>query len=374
MTHPQRIEPDTPSGSPGLYQPILQRQPEGGHAPKDVLPLSEFLNLLREEEDYWPGEQTHLPVMITRLRKIFYDKWGWNKELICRAASIECRYQVTISDTAPTDDTGHPRVKRKKRYRDNNEVDKYRVVTYRNDDRVYGDTRVGQVPFIYQNDHQEVLLPDGTYCDIAHILAGLDAWNNPQVVSPLPRWLEFLYPLVPHCDSNMDLVTWLGDIATSCEAFVFDYLRHHKKPVSMSAEQHYIEVNAPGSDMLGDIDSYAIAKSYDLSGASGRRLTDILQEFYSGAGRSFFAQKRYALFCDAIGLIWDGTRFTNQEAWIERYRPQLRDATTFMIFSLTEEDVKSIMLPLEVWLGGYRDVVKAEYLLRLFLRTLQSLI
>ncbi|GGB23452.1 hypothetical protein GCM10011511_54150 [Puia dinghuensis] len=357
-----------------LFQPILARSPEGGHPQKDVLPLSQFLALLREEEDYWPGEQTQLPKMITRLRKIFYDKWGWNKELICRAAPIECRYQVTITGTPPNDETGQSRIRRTRHYKKNNEVEKYRLVTYRADDRVYGNTRVGQVPFIYQHDHQEVLLPDGTYCDIAHVLAGLDAWNNPQLVSPLPQWLSFLHALVPHCDSNMDLVTWLGDIATSAEDFVFAYLRNNKHPLSEHTEQHYVYVNAPGSDMLGDIDSYAIAKSYDLSGASGKRLTDILEDYYTGPGRPYYAQRRYTLFSEAVGLQWDGRKFANEEAWIKKYYPQLRDATTFMIFSLTEEDVKSIALPFEVWCGAYKDVAKCELLLRLFLKALQALI
>ncbi|HLZ89829.1 MAG TPA: hypothetical protein VKQ52_21395 [Puia sp.] len=374
MTNLDLVEPNTKSESLSLYQPLLIRHPEGGHDPKDVLPLSEFIALLKEEEDYWQGEQANLPVMITRLRKIFYDKWGWNKDLIRRAADIECRYLTTITDTPPTDSSGQSHVRRTRHYKNNNEVEKYRLVTYRKDDRVFGDTRAGQIPFIYQKDHQEVLLPDGTYCDIAHVLAGLDAYNNPQIVSPLPPWLEFLHDIVPHCDSNMDLVTWLGDIATSCEAFVFDYLRHNKKPVSARAEQHYIDVNAPGSDMLGNIDSYAIARSYDLSGASGRRLTDILEEYYTGPAKSLFAQRRYTLFCDAVGLKWDGQKFANEEEWIKRYRPQLRDATTFMIFSLTEENLQSVLLPLEVWLGGYSDVAKCEILLRLFLRALKALI
>jgi hypothetical protein len=374
MTNVDIAEPGLKPPPASPFQPVLSRKPEPGHADKDVLTAQTFIDLLKEEEDYFPGEQTQLPLMITRLRKIFYDKWGWNKELICRAAPIECRYEVTITGTPPRDNSGQSHVKRKPHYKDNDEVDKYRLVTYRKNDRVYGDTRFGQVPLIYQKDHQEVLLPDGSYCDLAHVLAGLDAYNNPQIVSPLPAWLQFLHKLLPHCDSNMDLVTWLGDIATSSEAFVFDYLRHDKRPLSPETEQHYININAPGSDMLGNIDSYAIARSYDLSGASGRRLTEIMEEFYISPARAFFLQKRYALFCDAVGLKWDGQRFTNEEEWLRRYRPQLRDATTFMIFSLTDENVQSVILPLEVWLGKYSDVVKADIMLRLFLKTLKTLI
>jgi len=368
------IQPGIKSHPTLPFQPIMARHPEPGHAEKDVITVQEFIRLLKEEEDYFDGEQTQLPLMITRLRKIFYDKWGWNKELVRAAAAVECRYKVTITDTPPRDSSGQSHVKRKKHYRDNMEVDKYRLVTYRENDKVYGNVREGEVPWIYQKDHQEVILPDGTYCDIAHVLAGLDAFNHPQIVSPLPQWLEFLYKFVHHCDSNMDLVTWLGDIATSSEAFVFDYLRNEKKPLSAHAEQHYIEIKAPGSDMLGNIDSYAIAKSYDLSGASGRRLTEILEEYYCSPAKGYFAQKRFALFCDAVGLKWDGKEFTNEEEWIQRYRSQLRDATTFMIFSLTDGKLQSLLLPLEVWLGSYSDVVKAETLLRLYLKTIKSLI
>jgi hypothetical protein len=45
-----------------------------------------------------------------------------------------------------------------------------------------------------------------------------------------------------------------------------------------------------------------------------------------------------------------------------------------MIYSLTDGSVQSVLLPLEVWLGRYSDVVKADILLRLFLKTLKALI
>jgi hypothetical protein len=87
-----------------LVQPIVAYAPEPGHKPEDVLTVQQLIDLLREEEDYWAGEQTNTKLMITRLRKIFYDEWGWNSELIRGATDIEQRYVVEIVDdaTVPT--------------------------------------------------------------------------------------------------------------------------------------------------------------------------------------------------------------------------------------------------------------------------------
>jgi hypothetical protein len=313
---------------------------------------------------------------VTRLRKIFYDKWGWNKELIRAAASIEGRYEVKIVEIPPVDANNRITARKVRRYRKNDYSPKYRLVTYRKDDKVYGCSRYGQTPFIYQHDHQEVLLPEGYYCDIAHVLAGIDAFNNLQIVSPLPSFLLFLHKLLPYTESNQDIVTWLGDIATSSEDFMFAYLRNHKKPIDPQTEQHYIDIDAPGSDMLGDIDSYVICKCFDVSNESGRRITDILQDYYMDGKVGLNCRRnRIPIYCEAIGLKgWNGRQFSNEKIWLNYYRKQLRNATTFMIFSLTAENFKSIFLPFQVWTNKYKEVVKVELLLRIYLKTLKSLL
>ncbi len=350
-----------------LHQPILSTEPDPGHSRDQTLNLEQFLALLREEEDYWAGEQHDTKLIITRLRKIFYDRWGWNKELIRGAANVEGRYIVEIVD----DPTEHSKPLR--RYHKNEYVPKHRVITYHPDDRVYGDSRVGQTPPIYKNDHEDVRLPSGYHCDVAHILAGLDAFNHPQVVSPLPGFLSFLYFLVPHVDSNMDIVTWLGDIASSSGDFLFDYLNQNKKPLSEEQEQTIINRDAPGSDMLGDIDPYVIAKYYDVGSRNGMRMTEILSDYYyrEDSPRSH----RIREFCDRIGLkSFNGRVFADEEAWLRQYRRQLRDNVSFQVYSLTEEKLKSIWLPLKVWFNGYRDVLKMELLLQIFLKALKEII
>jgi hypothetical protein len=353
-----------------LVQPILTTSPEPGHELANVLTITEFIALLKEEEDYFPGEQHNTKLMITRLRKIFYDQWGWNSELIRGAANIVMRYQVTIVD----DPTTH--AKPVKRYEDNEYQPKHRLVTYTDHDRVFGNTRVGKVPFIFMLDHQETVLPDGHYCDAAHVLAGLDAFNHEQVVTPMPKFLLFLKNLFPHVDSNADIVTWLGDIASSSGDFLFFYLLHDKKPLSADTEQHYINIDAPGSDMLGDVDPYVINRHFNVSSSNGRRITDILEEYYLDDTKgATLRSRRFATFCDTIGLKnWDGTKFANEEAWIGYYTKQLRDNITFQVFSLTEEKFKSVWLLLRIYFNGFKGVLKYDLLLRLFLKALKQLI
>ncbi|MPR35062.1 hypothetical protein [Salmonirosea aquatica] len=359
-----------------LYQPILVTSPEPNHAPQDVLTLTQFLDLLKEEEDYYPGEQHNTVLMITRLRKIFYDQWGWNTQLVRARAHIETRYQVTVVDDPADVNVPIKHAKPIPRYKDNEYQPRHRVITYRADDRVYGSSRVGKVPDIYKNDHQEVVLPDGFYCDVAHILAGLDAANFPQVVSPLPSFLSFLNGLVPHVDANIDVATWLGDIGSSSGDFLFKYLKNDSKPIGSHAEQQSIDLETPGSDMLGNIDTYVIARHYAISSANGQRVTEILKDYYmSDQKGSTFRQNRFSIYCQAVGLKgWDGDKFANEAQWLAYYYKQLRNDVCFQVFSLTVENLKSILLMIRIFFNGFPEVLKLDLLLRIYLNALKGLI
>jgi hypothetical protein len=349
-----------------LYQPILSRNTEPGHDPKDALNFHQFLALLKEEEDYYPGEQNKTKLMFTRIRKIFYDQWGWNSELIRGAAKIESRYVVTIVE-APTENS---RPMSGNFSRTVAATSKHRTITYSSTDRVYGNTRVGQTPEIYKNDHQEILLDNGYYCDIAHILAGIDAHNYPQIVSPLPEWLFFLAKLFPHVDSNVDMATWLGDIASSAGDFLYAYLRNDKKPIGTDEEQKFINIMAPGSDMLGDIDALVIAKCYDVGAETGMRVSEIYEDYY--LGKSNFREKRFEIFWEIVGLKnWDGNNFGNEAEWMENYYPQIRGNTEFQLFSLSDGKLDGIWLPLRVYFGGFSEVLKLRELLNLFLESIK---
>ncbi len=350
-----------------LYQPVLVNEPEEGHDLKNVLTLRQFIDLLREEEDYWEGEQNNTYLIITRLRKIFYDKWGWDDHLIRKAAKIENRYLVEIVEEPM------PGRKKLRYYKNHAYTPKYRKILYRNDDRVYGNTRAGQSPFIVIDDHQEVLLPSGHYCDIAHVLAGVDAFNYRDLVGLLPDGLNFL-KLGPHVNFNGDIVTWLGDIASSSGDFFLAYLRNKRKPAGCKQEQTYINIDAPGSDMLGDIDSFVIANFFDIRSEKGKRFTEILEEYYLGKDNTPpIRNRRFELFCKAVNLNgWNGTRFENEDEWLKYYHKQLRDNICFQIFSLTDEKLQNLWILLQIWFNGYQDILKIDELLNIWLSALKE--
>jgi len=345
-------------------QPISVDTPTPGKDPKDVIPIEKYLDLLKEEEDYWDPEQSNTKIIISRLRKIFYDQWGWNTELIRGAANVETRYKTVMKQASA------PNARELSRHQGLEYTPVYRQITYTNKDRVYGSSREGEVPYIYQDDHQEVRLKEGEFCDIAHVLAGLDALNHKQVVTPLPDALAFLYRLFPYVRSNADVVTWIGDIASSAADLLFDYIRNSKKQLTPEQQQKVINSDASGADMLGDIDPYVIARHYPIQQESGQRLTEMLKDYYLEDHSK--RQIRYAEFADIIGLKgWDGQQFSNEKQWLKYYYGQLKNCICFVIFSQNEKSLKGFILPLKVWLGGYKKIVKITELLTIFLDSLK---
>lgn len=347
-----------------IYQPIFSKIPEPGHEPEDILTLEQFIKLLKEEEDYYPGEQNNTKLMISRLRKIFYDKWGWNKELIKGAAHVESRYDVIIVEE------GTEHTKEIKRYKKFHYNPKHRSVVYKSNDKVYGNSRAGQPTFIYSHDHQEVVLPDGNYCDIAHILAGVDAANHRQIVTPLPSFLSFLQYFAPYVGYNMDMATWLGDTGSSTGDF-FYYKLLHGQHADEQQKQKYININTPGSDMLGNIDAYVINASYDVRSSNGLRFTEILEDYYYNEKSP--KASRISIFCKEVGLgLWNGTTFSNENKWVKYYKKQLLNETSFQVFSITDEKIHSIWMPLVVWLGFYDDVLEIDTMIQIIIDALKS--
>lgn len=332
-----------------------------------AIDLNQFIELLRDEENYYPGEQNNTKLMITRLRKIFYDSWGWSTEVIRGAATIKGRYDVKmIKDSNAVPKLG-VKNKRDKKY---HFVGLVPVVVYRKDDREYPG-RAGQTPEIYANDNQEVILPDSLYCDIGHILTGIDACNYPAPVTPLPGFLWWIYKLFPHVNSNMDFATWLGDIASTVGNFLFDELQNKK--YNRESEQKVIDEYASGSDMLGNIDAYAISRLYNISTNWGVKVTEILSDYYgnNGIGKNY-RSVRCSIFCDAMGLKgWNGNKFDNEEGWIRYQVKQLRIATAFYVYG-DLDNFKGLTLALKIWLRLYEKKLAFKLLLTLFLDSLKK--
>jgi hypothetical protein len=88
-----------------------------------------------------------------------------------------------------------------------------------------------------------------------------------------------------------------------------------------------------------------------------------------------YKERRCSIFAERVGLKgWNGVTYSNETEWLRFYTRQLRDNTSFQAFSLTDEKLDSIWLSMAIWFNGYRDVLKLEYLLKIFLKSLYACI
>lgn len=354
----------------GLFIQPIETTFEASADKTTALDLSQFLTLLRSEEDYYRDQVHDTKTILSHLRKIFYDIYGWNKQLIRGAAHISNRYQVTLvaDEKATYPNKLYALVKRSGSDMQAAQV-KREVLVRPND---WMNPNAGTVPTIYANDNQESILPDGLYCDLGHVLAGMDATNYPEVVAPLPDQLMFLSFLVPHVHNNAFCATWLGDIASSSGEMLFQSLQL-KRRLEPTELQALINAFAPGTDMLGNIDSIVIPSVCQLNTHKGERISDILESYYCEGGKYYvFMQKRYSIFCKQIGLLgWDGASFSNEKKWLRKYKRQLRCTTAFYAFTRSEKP-RSYFTALKIWLRLYEKHLYLDDLLVAFLLALKE--
>jgi len=353
-----------------LYFPILEPSKVS-----DRLSISEFIDLLKEEERFFKGDESNTKLMITRLRKIFFDKYGWDSELIRGASKIEGRYKVTLVED-PSDSYLSKGYRIKTRHFDAKGVKHlHRVVTVKDDDWLNPDA--GSVPEIYKNNHQEVVLQDGRICDMGHVLAGMDAFNYPAPISPLPDWLMFLKNFFPLVNSNADGATWLGDMSSISGEFLFEE-KKIKAELSNDKKQELIDICSSAADNLGNIDSFVISKSYDIAASNGMRVTEIFTDYYLNGGLGSGAQKladRMLVNCDAMGLKdWDGRRFANETEWVNYFCNQLRTTTAFYTYTRYSKSIKRLLIAFNTWIGIYDRHLDLGLLLELYLDAIKTII
>lgn len=354
----------------GRFKPTPQK--------KEAISIEYFLELLEAEEEYYQSEIGNTRLMITRLRKIFYDKGGWNKELIRSAADIVDRYGEELYED-PNDPPYKVRILGLKMpsfipwhfY----VVHKARKTVVQEGDR--SGLAPGTVPEIYANDNQEITLADKLYSDIGHTLCGLDAINHSAVVTPFPSWLAWAYPVLPYIKSNADAVTWVGDIASIAGEYLFA-TSHCNAPLDDEAKKQIIDVYAPYSDMLGNIDPYVIAQAYNIGTESGDRPSEIFKDFYLDIGIKGkppigreFREHRYTYFANAIGLVnWNGHSFKNEQQWRRNYEKQLRDATIFYCLSRSS-GLGRLFQAMLTWMGCTGKTIDIKKLTDLFFESLK---
>jgi hypothetical protein len=311
-------------------------------APQQAMSIKQFIQLVEAEEARYPiEEQQNTKLMITRLRKIFYGKDGWDKYLIEGAKDIQRPYHTeSIEQSRSNIPIGWAL-----------DIEVVR-------ERYSVTDRFGQTPKIAQN--QEIRLPNGSYIDIGHVFAGLDAINFPQEVGYLGIKI----------DKNVDAATWVGDLGSALAEIQFKALQKHEgEPGSLT----HAEINAiiceyaSPQDMLGNIDTYVIKTQYDISkSAQGTKVSEILRRYYL-IDPAYLREHRYSVFAGQVGLEgWDGAAFTNENEWVDDYTDQVNDAAALYIGANTEGMSK---YPAAMGMSGNQG---AATLVRLFLQTLKT--
>jgi len=285
---------------------VALRSPVGGEPP--AIELDVFLRVLRAQEDRSPAdERLDAKLTITRLRKLFYGGRGWDEHLIAGAAGVAALYPFAMADP----------VRREFEAAGPNVVD-------------FVDRRArleGAPPeLMHPADFQEVRMPGGEVVDVGHVLAGLDAINNPAVVAPLG-----LYEM----SSNVDAVTWGGDLGSVVAEVLFQRARLDR-PLSDAEVQWQVDLCAPPQDMLGNADAYAIGAAYDISAGARRRVSDILRDYYEAPGGA--RRSRFTTFAESIGLgrLQEGDAFAAEPTWLERYEREIAHAAALYVGAVGE--------------------------------------
>ncbi len=340
---------------------FFSKNPETGQS-NNYLEFERFLELLIEEEDYFSSDVNDIKKMITRIRKIYYDKFGWDTFLIRKAAKIKGRYDVKIVDCGSSNFYKLEQLNKVDWYIGGIKAYKCRLVTYKPDDIVFPN-RAGEIPDIYINNHQDVKMKNGFFCDVGHLFAGLDALNNPQKVSPF----RVNNPI--SVDSNADVCTWLGDIATYCAELL--YFSLNNETVTHEKKQETLLECASSSDMHGNLDSYVLNSLISDRIYSQTRISGIVEEYYS----VYDPNKMLWKFCNLIGLgLFNETNgeFVNEKKWINYYIDQLRITTAFMVFSTTSSPRYKLDLPLKIWKGDFENILELKATLISFIKSLKE--
>jgi len=329
--------------------------------PSTALTIDQFMALLKSEEDYFVGQELCTKLQTSRLRKIFYDKYGWDTQLIRKAANIQGRYIVILVPATKDNAT-----RKCQRHTAKGPDFQKREVLVREGD--WMNPNAGTTPEIYKDNHQQVIANEGYSIDMGHVLAGMDAMNNIEPVAPLPQKLMFLYKLVPHVTSNADAATWIGDLSSITGDMLFHFLQHKQWP-NDEAVQAIINEDAPGADMLGNIDSLNVGQMFDISATNGQRVSNILDEYFDAIKKA--PRLRYTLFCKAVGITLSGNgTIINRSQWINRYKKQLKACTAFYIASRYSKPA-AYWYALIIWLGFYKKKLAYRHILSLLLDAIE---
>ena len=303
----------TASVARALTMPLGGGVPAGAHATD----FSVFLTIIRAEEARLPpAEAADTRTMITKLRKLFYGAPGWDSYLIPGAAGVAPLYGVQEQETrrAELEIPDSPNL--------TDYVEKKQVL-------VGAPAALADPASI-----QEVRMPNGDFVDVGHVLAGLDALNHPGPAAG-PGGLF-------NVASNVGAVTWIGDLGSIVgECIVTRLTATGGRSLTDAEIQAEIDRMAPGQDMLGNVDAYVIGATL-ATGGTGLRVSDMLEQYYGGAGVATPAgesarNQRFTIFANQVGLgALSGTAFVNEATWKRTFLPQVQNAAGLYMGAVTE--------------------------------------
>jgi hypothetical protein len=338
----------------------------------DTKGISWFIQELRKEEDRAlpTGDRTNTQLMVTKMRKIFYNTPGWDQYLIPGAANISSPYDM-VKIPYP----GYPKFW---------PTGRFNVGDYTGDGGFYiSDVEhrpvdhTGYTPNIYWNNSQEVRLnccPNNVMIDLGHVLAGLDALIHEQQVNPPTPFFSI--------SSNVGAVTWIGDLGSAVAETQYEIDRLqllYGLKITPEEEQKIVDRLAPPADVLGNIDAYVIAAKYPAIYSGGQKLSDILQDYYSGAGQ-VHQRRRFHIYAEQLGLGWNGTDFGNLQQKMPTYIDDVQSAAALFVIvgaKNIEGNALEIAANLEAAIptfSGLNVNSSAEKHLTKYFETLRSLI
>jgi hypothetical protein len=336
---------------------------------RNIKTLSNFLKLIQDEENLYSLDKRNTKRMITRLRKVFYNTNGWNNTLIPGTGNVSIRYEQKEKNTGNNRIYYLPTV-----FGSSNRVNEQDLITYVIDSQSNQEV----IPQLFLS--QEIKLPDGTFIDMGHVLAALDARNH---LSPVPVYLPPWAGLPGaglRVENNVFNVTWIGDLGSIVAKVIFETMRHGGRQLSQGEVQEIIDAYADPQDLLGDIDGVVIGNLYanEIASSNGFRVSEILSQYYLDDPLSPRSQ-RFIHFAEIVGLTgWSASTktFANEQSWLDQYQSQIaHSAAQYVAAATRDEDyIGGLVFNWDVAEFAGQQESAARILLKTFLNALKVML
>ncbi len=264
---------------------ILKKNSNTNEIFDSVTHIYSFISLVEEiENKFTLSEQSNTAYMITQFRKAFYNSDNWNTRLI------------------PETD---------------NEKDKLKI---------------SEEDKIKLKANRIVRELDSAKIDIGHVFVGMDGFNHQNsLTNPgYAYWIDI--------SNSLDAATWLGDLGSIIAYVRKDIYDGTKDADKYSDEEvlaiwkNQIENNASATDLLGDIDGIVIGANLPINKPSGKKVSELLRDYYLQENNTTIKGNRMSLFATAIGLGKnEGEKYKNEELFISKYQHEITDTALLVI-------------------------------------------